>query len=163
MLATGYNHVFPSLETAIIQPRFGFNWDIRGNGATDLRGGAGLFADAFPGALIENQYLTFPDNYSAFVESGNVGEGAGSASAFAQTSYNALATGFSSGQSANQMAASLPAGVPFFAPAHYISPQHMVTPKYAEWNLQIQQRLGPTDALILSYVGNQGYDLVSYD
>ncbi len=163
MLATGYNHVFPSLETAIIQPRFGFNWDIRGNGATDLRGGAGLFADAFPGALIENQYLTFPDNYSAFVESGNVGEEAGSASAFAQTSYNALTTGFSSGQSANQMAASLPAGVPFFAPAHYISPQHMVTPKYAEWNLQIQQRLSSSDALILSYVGNHGYDLVSYD
>jgi hypothetical protein len=163
MLATGYGQVFTSLEAAIIQPRFGFNWDARGNGKTDIRGGFGLFADAFPGALIENQYLTFPDNYGAFVESGNVGEGLGSAPAFAQASYNVLTAGFTSGQSANQIAASLPAGSPFFAPAHYISPQHMVTPKYAEWSLQIQQRLSPSDALILSYVGNHGYDLVSYD
>jgi len=163
MLATGYSHVFSSLEPMIIQPRFGFNWDVRGNGKTDLRGGAGLFADAFPGALIENQYLTFPDNYGAFVEAGNVAAGAGSAPAFAQASYNALIAGFSSGQSANQMAASLPPGAPFFAPAHYISPQHMVTPKYVEWSLQIQQQLSSSDALILSYVGNHGYDLVSYD
>lgn len=163
MLATGYAHVFTSLEPVIVQPRFGFNWDARGNGKTDIRGGAGLFADAFPGALIENQYLTFPDNYGAFVEAGSVAEGVGSAPAFAQASYNVLTTGFSAGQSANQMAASLPPGSPFFAPAHYISPQHMITPKYAEWSLQIQQRLSASDALILSYVGNYGYDLVSYD
>jgi hypothetical protein len=163
MLATGYTHVFSSLEPVIVTPRFGFNWDARGNGKTDVRGGAGLFADAFPGALIENQYLTFPDNYGAFVESGNVAEGAGSAPGFAQASYSALTAGFSGGQSANQIAASLPSGVPFFAPAHYISPQHMVTPKYAEWSLQIQQQLSPSDALILTYVGNHGYDLVSYD
>src|ERR1700723_660009 len=163
MLATGYTHVFSSLEPVIVTPRFGFNWDARGNGKTDVRGGAGLFADAFPGALIENQYLTFPDNYGAFVESGNVAEGAGSAPGFAQASYSALTAGFSGGQSANQIAASLPSGVPFFAPAHYISPQHMVTPKYAEGSLQIQQQLSPSDALILSYVGNHGYDLVSYD
>ncbi|HEV2465510.1 MAG TPA: carboxypeptidase regulatory-like domain-containing protein [Acidobacteriaceae bacterium] len=163
LLATGYNHVFSSLETAVVQPRFGFNWDMRGNGKTDIRGGVGLFADAFPGALIENQYLTFPDNYGAFVEAGNVAEGAGSASAFALASYNALTSGFSSGQSANQIAASLPAGSPFFAPAHYISPQHMVTPKYVEWSLQLQQQVSPSDALILAYVGNHGYDGVSYD
>jgi hypothetical protein len=163
LLATGYNHVFSSLEAAVIQPRFGFNWDVRGNGRTDVRGGFGMFADAFPGALIENQYLTFPDNYGAFVQAGNVGQGAGSASAYALASYNALTTGFSGGQSANQIAASLPAGSPFFAPAHYISPQHMITAKYAEWSLQIQQQIGASDALILTYVGNHGYDGISYD
>jgi hypothetical protein len=163
LLATGYTHVFSSLEAAVIQPRFGFNWDVRGNGKTDVRGGFGLFADAFPGALIENQYLTFPDNYGAFVEAGNVAEGTGSAAAFAQASYNALTAGFANGQSANQIAASLPAGSPFFAPAHYISPQHMITAKYAEWSLQFQQQLRPSDALIFSYVGNRGYDGISYD
>jgi hypothetical protein len=163
LLATGYKQVFSSLEAAVIQPRFGFNWDARGNGKTDIRGGVGLFADAFPGALIENQYLTFPDNYGAFVQAGNVAAGAGSAPAFALASYNALATGFTGGESANQIAASLPSGSPFFAPAHYISPQHMVTAKYVEWNLQLQQQLSPSDALILTYVGNHGYDGISYD
>jgi hypothetical protein len=163
LLATGYHNVFSSLEAAVIQPRFGFNWDVRGDGKTDVRGGFGMFADAFPGALIENQYLTFPDNYGAFLEAGNVAEGPGSAPAYALASYNALSAGFTGGESANQIAASLPPGSPFAAPAHYISPNHMVTAKYAEWSLQFQQQLTPSDALILAYVGNHGYDGISYD
>jgi hypothetical protein len=162
-VATGYGNVFPSLELAIVQPRFGVNWDARGNGKSVLRGGVGIFEDSFPGALVENQYLTFPDNYGAFVESGNVGQGPGSAPAFALASYNALTTGFSKGENANQLAASLPPGVPFIAPNHYLSPQHMVSPKYLEWSLQMQQQLTQTDAVIISYAGNHGYDLVSYD
>jgi outer membrane receptor protein involved in Fe transport len=162
-VATGYGNVFPSLELAIVQPRFGVNWDARGNGKSVLRGGVGIFEDSFPGALVENQYLTFPDNYGAFVESGNVGQGPESAPGFALASYNALTTGFSRGENANQLAASLPSGVPFFAPNHYLSPQHMVSPKYLEWSLQMQQQLTQTDAVIISYAGNHGYDLVSYD
>lgn len=162
-IATGYSNVFDSLELAVVQPRFGFNWDTTGQGRSVLRGGIGLFADTFPAALIENQYLTFPELYGAFVETGNVALGTGSAPAFAQASYNALATGFSQGLSANQLAASLPAGVPFFAPNHFLSPHHMVNAKYLEWSLQMQQQLTPSDAVILSYVGNHGYHLISYD
>ncbi len=162
-IATGYGNSFDSLELAVIQPRFGFNYDMTGKGRSLVRGGIGLFADAFPGALIENQYLDFPDLYAAFVESGNVAQGAGSAPAYAAASYSVLNTGFSQGMSANQLAAALPAGVPFFAPSHYVSPHHMVNAKYLEWSLQLQQQLGPSDALILSYIGSHGYDLVSYD
>ncbi len=39
----------------------------------------------------------------------------------------------------------------------------MVSPKYLEWSLQMQQQLTQTDAVIVSYAGNHGYDLVSYD
>lgn len=39
----------------------------------------------------------------------------------------------------------------------------MVSPKYLEWSVQMQQQLSPTDAVIISYAGNRGYDLVSYD
>jgi Carboxypeptidase regulatory-like domain len=162
-IATGYSNSFDSLELAVIQPRFGFNWDLTGRERSLLRGGVGLFADTFPGALIENQYLDFPDLYAAFVEAGNVAQGPGSAPAFAAASYGVLETGFSQGLSANQLAAALPAGVPFFAPTHYVSPHHMVNAKYLEWSLQMQQQFGPSDAVILSYVGNHGYDLVSYD
>ena len=132
-IATGYGNSFHSLELAVIQPRFGFNWDTRGNGKSILRGGVGLFADSFPGALIENQYLDFPDYVQCICGSGNVALGPGSAPAFAAASYNAPPIpDFPKGLSANQLAASLPAGVPFFAPSHYVSPHHMVNAKYLE-------------------------------
>ncbi len=38
------------------QPRFGFNWDIEGNGQSQLRGGAGIFAGRTPYVWISNQY-----------------------------------------------------------------------------------------------------------
>ena len=38
------------------QPRFGFNWDIEGNGQSQLRGGAGIFAGRAPYVWISNNY-----------------------------------------------------------------------------------------------------------
>ncbi len=38
------------------QPRFGFNWDIEGNGKSQLRGGAGIFAGRTPYVWISNNY-----------------------------------------------------------------------------------------------------------
>ena len=38
------------------QPRFGFNWDIEGNGTSQLRGGAGIFAGRTPYVWISNNY-----------------------------------------------------------------------------------------------------------
>jgi hypothetical protein len=155
-IATGYSNSFDSLELAVIQPRFGFNYDMTGQGKSLVSGGIGLFADAFPGALIENQYLDFRDLYAAFVESGYVAQGTGSAPTFAADSYGVLTIGFSQGLSANQLAAALPAGVPFFAPSHCLSPHHLVNAKYLEWSLQVQQQFGPSDAVLLSYVGSHG-------
>ena len=38
------------------QPRFGFNWDIEGDGTSQLRGGAGIFAGRTPYVWISNTY-----------------------------------------------------------------------------------------------------------
>ncbi|MCP3957535.1 MAG: TonB-dependent receptor [bacterium] len=38
------------------QPRVGFNWDISGDGQSQLRGGAGIFAGRTPYVWISNQY-----------------------------------------------------------------------------------------------------------
>lgn len=38
------------------QPRFGFNWDIGGQGRSQLRGGAGIFAGRTPYVWISNNY-----------------------------------------------------------------------------------------------------------
>jgi len=40
----------------LVQPRFGFNWDVEGDGRSQLRGGIGIFAGRTPYVWISNQY-----------------------------------------------------------------------------------------------------------
>ncbi len=46
--------VLPSTK-ALISPRVGFNWNVSGDGTTQLRGGSGLFSGRFPFVWIGNQ------------------------------------------------------------------------------------------------------------
>jgi hypothetical protein len=39
----------------LFSPRLGFNWDVNGNGETQIRGGSGLFTGRFPFVWIGNQ------------------------------------------------------------------------------------------------------------
>jgi hypothetical protein len=51
-------HVDPSKlpsNKVMISPRFGFNWDIKGDQTTQLRGGTGLFSGSVPFVWISNQ------------------------------------------------------------------------------------------------------------
>ncbi len=159
-ISTNHETLFPSMEPVVVEPRIGLAWNVEGKGKSVVRGGFGIFSDEFGGVLIAPQYTSFPNVYAPSVFSGLVAQGSGGAPAIAQASYGAIKTGFAAGQSANQLAASLPAGVPFSPPNYATNPNHFVNPKYAEWSLQLQQQLTPADAVIVSYAGNHGYDLV---
>ncbi len=158
-LSVNHRSAFPSIETAIVQPRVGFNWDTNGQGKNVIRGGIGLFADLFPAEIIANEYSSLPTVYPATILAGTVAQGAGSAPAFAAASAAAFNTGLAAGENYNQIQASLPTGITFFTPNYYTTPHEFISPKYIEYSLQFQHELSATDAIIISYAGNHGYDL----
>lgn len=159
-ISAGRNSFVPQMETAIVQPRGGFNLDLRGDGKTVIRGGVGLFSDNFPGLILEQAYLSFPNRYSAGVPTGTIGTGPGSAKAIAASSANAVLNGFSQGQTYNEITATLAAeGAPFIPPNYVTTPNEFHGPRYVEYSLQLQRQITRSDAVILSYAGNHGFNL----
>jgi Carboxypeptidase regulatory-like domain len=159
-LSAGHDSFVPVMERAIVQPRAGFNFDLRGDGKTVVRGGVGLFSDSFPGLILEQTFLSFPNRYFAAVNSGTVAQGQGSAQAVAAGSASAVLNGFTQGATYNQISAALANQGIVFAPPNYVTTPHTFHgARYVEFSMQLQRQLTPTDALIFSYAGNHGYDL----
>ena len=159
-LSAGHDSFAPAIERAIVQPRFGFNLDIRGDGKTVVRGGVGLFSDSFPGLILEQTFLSFPNRYFAAVNSGTVAQGTGSAQAVAAGSANAVLSGFSQGATFNQISSTLAAqDIDFFPPNYVTTPHTFKSARYLEFSMQLQRQLTPADALVISYAGNHGYNL----
>ena len=50
-----FDHTVLPKQTPLISPRVGFNWDIKGDRSSQLRGGSGLFTGRFPFVWIGNQ------------------------------------------------------------------------------------------------------------
>ncbi len=50
-----YNHTDLPTGNLLINPRFGFNYDVHGDRSMQLRGGTGLFSGRFPAVWIGNQ------------------------------------------------------------------------------------------------------------
>jgi hypothetical protein len=159
-ISAGHGSFVPQMEAAIVQPRGGFNLDLKGDGKTVIRGGVGLFSDNFPGLILQQTYLSFPNRYSAGVFTGAIGAGPGSAKAIAASSATAVLDGFSQGESFNQISSSLAAqGAPFAPPNYVTTPNEFHSPRYVEYSLQLQRQITRSDAVILSYAGNHGFDL----
>ncbi|MFP5236207.1 MAG: carboxypeptidase regulatory-like domain-containing protein [Acidobacteriota bacterium] len=156
-------NAFPSVEPFQFQPRVGFNYGV--NQRTEIRGGVGLFADLYPASLLDSAIQNFPNYNNETIYVGNVGtSGPGTTGAYAVAANDAVQSGFAAGQGPAQIAQTLnangsAASVPFSPPsigAYF--PGKWRIPEYLEYSLQFQRQMGPSDALILTYAGNYGYN-----
>ncbi len=83
---------------------------------------------------------------------------AGASQASAVASNTAFQSGFSAGDTLNQLQAAVPAGVTFSTPTLYVNPSNYHTIKTLEWSLELEQPLTRHDVVTFSYAGNHGYD-----
>jgi hypothetical protein len=160
------SHAFNNIEKVVFQPRFGFNYDVRGNGHTVIRGGVGIFEDNPAAIYVDGLIGNFPQVYSGKILSGNITgpSVAGGAPANATASNTALKNGFATGITPNQANTLLQAqGASFSAPNLAAGPNTFSSPKYVEFNLQVQQQITHSDAVIIGYAGNVGYDELIYN
>ncbi len=83
--------------SVLLSPRAGFNWDVKGDKKTQVRGGIGVFAGAPPFVWISNQASNNGVDFGSFVNTGGVAFSADvnayrPSNGVANTSYNLAVT-----------------------------------------------------------------------
>jgi hypothetical protein len=111
------------------EPRIGFAWDPFGTGKTAVRGGFGIF-DALP--LEYEFHLGEAAPYNQFASLSNPGQGSFYTGAFSELKIN-----------------------PKTANGTYIEP-HPHRDYVMQWNLNVQQQLTPSIAVMVGYIGSRG-------
>ena len=120
-------------------PRFGFAWDLFGNGTASLRGGYGVYFDPLLGVLFNNLVANAPFTLSAT----------------GPTPRNF--TDPFSGQSPFRRGAPLPFFAPFL-PLTTIDRDHR-NPYSQQWNLSVEKLLPGAVVVTAGYVGTKGTHL----
>lgn len=162
LLNANQPHPFAGVQKINPQGRFGFNYDVNGDGRTVIRGGFGMFTDLYPAGLLDGFIQNLPNVYRANIATGNVGPStiSGTAANSSLQSFNAVESGFHSGASSSSLSAAVPS---FATPGVILGPSTFKNPTYLEFNLQVQRQISKTDAVILAYVGNTGYNEIIWN
>ena len=136
-------------------PRFGFAWTPLGPN-TVLRGGFGLFMDAFPAVVADSFMTNLPGLVQVNITDTPWADTTTSNSPYIQGANSAAAimSGFASGASYNSLKAEL--GSQFRTPSYNNQIGTFHTPYYEQWSFGFQQALGDKTSLGLTYVGNHG-------
>ena len=156
-IVAAYRHQFFTSTDAInIAPRFGFAWSPGGSDKTVVRGGVGIFYDAYPAVIGDNMMTNLPNEV----------EERPSGVAFFDPATEAIAggcagniqSGFDSGASWNSVKNYTYNGTtyPCRRPTYYSQTGTFHTPYYEQWSFGIQQAIGEKSSLALGYVGNHG-------
>ena len=177
LIASNLSKALPDLQKIGWEPRVGFAYLPFGAGSkTTIRGGFGMFADAFPGIIADDLLNNAPVNVP-FTISGPAYGGPNtllvpgatgpttpcsntsgcpgvSAQSIAAASNAAFQGGFSSGESFATISGAVPA---FSAPNMTNPAMKIKNPTYEEWSLAIEQQLGRFDTVSIMYVGNHSY------
>ncbi len=142
-LLTGLHTAFPSVTSVVYEPKVGFAWSPFGAKNTVIRGGFGYFSDAIPTGAIDNILTNAPNDPSFNIFNGALAPAAAnslnSQAAAANTSFR---TNFANGGTV----------VPF----NFFNPGNVQVPRYAEWDVEVQQAVGWNTILSAKYVGNHG-------
>ena len=161
MVDAGRHQIFRSVDTINWAPRFGFAWSPGGSDKTVVRGGIGLFYDAFP-AYLGDAFIQNVPNYIGVTQVGGVISGtflpwadqssAASPWVIGANSAATIRSGFANGtaSAASLMAAGLS------LPNIQSMPNNFHVPRYQEWSLQIEQQLDSKSSMTLAYIGNHG-------
>lgn len=150
---SGRHRAFHSYQSAMVEPRIGFNWGISPN--TVVRGGFGMFADVFPGTVADSLIANPPTEPTFAVFDTPIDPSqAGSGSQIAAANAIAFRSGLSQGASFDSLSASNPT---FTSPNFVSAAQSVQYPQYEEWSLQLEHQFPFNTALAVGYVGNHGY------
>jgi hypothetical protein len=157
-IKTGSN-IFYHGEGIIPEPRVGVAW--KPFGKTVIRAGIGLFSTNYTDGITGTFAGQIPNKFTpSGLTFGNIGLANDStSSAFsAQQSANAFESGFGAGFTLAQIKAAV-APATFSTPSIVSGPSTFYAPKDIEWSFEIEQPLSAHNLMVLTYVGNHGYDL----
>jgi hypothetical protein len=163
MVEANQHQIFRSTDTLNWAPRFGFAWSPAGADKTVVRGGFGIFFDAFPAFLGD----TFMTNLPGVVPTSQFGllpwadqSTPASPWLIASNSAQQIQSGFASGASYASLSATNPL---FSSPAFGNALGTFHTPRYQEWSLQLEQQLDSKSSMTVAYIGNHGiHEPVTY-
>ena len=164
-LATPYNAsvlagqglALPDYHPWTIQPRFGFNYAI-GNSVV-LSGGFGLFGNTLPAGYADSLINNLPNDPAFVIPGVPFGPGIpGNGQSIGTAAATALRAGFFNGATYTTLnnAVTTLTGSPFSVPSFFNAATGIHTPRFQEWDLQIQKAFGNSTSLSLKYVGNHG-------